>query len=146
MIKNKGGRPTDFTEELGKEICHKLAITPVGLGTLCKQNPHWPARQTIHEWRLKHKEFADNYAKAKAAQIEILVEECFEIADDTSYDTIQTESGNEVCNTEYVNRSRLRIDIRKWYASKLAPKIYGDKTDHKHDITIRQEDALKELE
>jgi hypothetical protein len=32
-------------------------------------------------------------------------------------------------NKEWTNRSRLRIDARKWVASKLKPKVYGDKTD-----------------
>ena len=32
-------------------------------------------------------------------------------------------------NGDAVQRSRLRIDTRKWYASKLAPKKYGDKLD-----------------
>ena len=32
-------------------------------------------------------------------------------------------------NSEYVQRSRIRIDTRKWIASKLKPKKYGDKVD-----------------
>ena len=38
-----------------------------------------------------------------------------------------------VCITEehadMVERSRLMMEARKWYASKLAPKKYGDKID-----------------
>jgi hypothetical protein len=30
---------------------------------------------------------------------------------------------------EHINRSRLRVDTRKWYLSKLAPKRYGEKVD-----------------
>ncbi|WP_367379929.1 hypothetical protein [Legionella quinlivanii] len=30
-----------------------------------------------------------------------------------------------MCNSEFIARSRLRINTRKWLASKLAPKIYG---------------------
>lgn len=36
-----------------------------------------------------------------------------------------TEQGNRRCDAEFIARSRLRIDTRKWLASKLAPKIYG---------------------
>jgi hypothetical protein len=32
-------------------------------------------------------------------------------------------------NHDHINRARLRIDTRKWVASKLAPKIYGDKKE-----------------
>ena len=37
-----------------------------------------------------------------------------------------------------VNLLRLRIDARKWYASKVAPKKYGDKieTTHRGDVTV----------
>jgi hypothetical protein len=30
-------------------------------------------------------------------------------------------------NNEFVARSKLRVDSRKWILSKLLPKIYGDK-------------------
>ena len=30
-------------------------------------------------------------------------------------------------NGEYIQRSRLRVDARKWAASKMAPKKYSDK-------------------
>ena len=45
-----------------------------------------------------------------------------DIADDTSKDT-------GFAGSVAVARSRLRIDARKWLASKLAPKKYGDKID-----------------
>ena len=32
-------------------------------------------------------------------------------------------------NGENIQRSRLRIDTRKWLMSKLNPKVYGDKLD-----------------
>ena len=35
----------------------------------------------------------------------------------------------EVENKEWTNRSKLRVDARKWVASKLKPKKYGDKLD-----------------
>ena len=45
-----------------------------------------------------------------------------------------------------VARDRVRVDIRKWAMSKIAPKKYGDKVEHTGDLTVRYEDALKELE
>ena len=38
----------------------------------------------------------------------------------------------KVVDQEHIGRSRLRIDTRKWAASKLAPKKYGDKLDLNH--------------
>lgn len=100
----------------------------------------------IYRWRWKHEEFRQMYEEAKKHQVELLVDECIDIADNVYKDDIISEAGNQVCNAEYINRSRLRIDTRKWLASKLAPRIYGDKTHNIIDATLRPEDALKELE
>ena len=35
--------------------------------------------------------------------------------------------GKEIINQDVIARSRLRVDARKWIASKLLPKKYGDK-------------------
>ena len=58
-----------------------------------------------------------------------------EIADDGRNDwmEVETKKGSYVSlNSEAVARSRLRIDQRKWYLSKLAPKKYGEKLDIEH--------------
>ena len=63
-----------------------------------------------------------------------MVEEGMEIADDSSDDIkINKQTGEEYLNTEFVQRSRLRFDARKWAASKLDPKKYGDKLDLTND-------------
>ena len=40
-----------------------------------------------------------------------------------------------------VSRDRLRVDTRKWYLSKVLPKLYGDKVEVEHsgipEITVR---------
>jgi len=124
------GRPTDYSEELAREICQNIASSSKGLKTLCEENPHFPTRQTIHAWRINKPEFSYMYINAKISQVETLVDECLDIADDSTYDTITktTKNGDEyeAHNTEWANRSRLRIDTRKWLAQKLAPKIYGE--------------------
>ena len=69
----------------------------------------------------------DRYARAKADQADFLAEELLEIADDSAEDEIFTEEGKRLENREFINRSRLRVDTRKWIACKLLPKIYGEK-------------------
>ena len=55
-----------------------------------------------------------------------------EIADDGRNDWIvrlrKDGSTETVVDNEAVQRSRLRIDTRKWLLSKLSPKKYGDVT------------------
>ena len=52
------------------------------------------------------------------------------IADDSSSDVTTDKDGKEIINHENIQRSRVRIDARKWIASKLLPKRYGDKLQH----------------
>lgn len=126
----KNGRPSIYTEELGKRICDAVATSSLGLDDLCELNSDFPIPNTIYEWRISNKKFGEMYARAKQNQVEVLVDEIIKIADDTSRDTIIKKNSDgedyEVCNSEWINRSRLRVDTRKWLAAKLAPRIYGD--------------------
>lgn len=124
--KAKVGRPTDYSVELAALICERVATTTLGLERLCAAHDDLPSKFTVNLWRYRYPEFSTQYAMAKLTQADLLAEECLEIADDTSQDTkIDPETGYEVCNTEFIARSRLRIDTRKWLAAKLLPKQYG---------------------
>lgn len=127
--KKQRGRPTDYTQELADLICELVASTTCGLIKLCKNNPELPDKATINRWRHRFPDFRAQYALAKCEQADLLAEECLEIADDDTYDTKITPEGNEVCNTEFIARSRLRVDTRKWLASKLLPKQYGQHSE-----------------
>lgn len=121
----KNGRPSTYTPELAKEICDTIASSSKGLKRLCGDNPHWPNKDTIFTWLKNNHKFSDQYAQAKRYQIETFIDEILEIADNSSQDSLINEHGTIVCNSEFIARSRLRIDTRKWLASKLVPKIYG---------------------
>ena len=134
--KNKVGRPSDYCEEVIQEICLRLSFGE-GLVKICKDE-HLPARQTVISWLFKHKEFADRYAQAREAQADFLLEELLDIADDTQGDTYTDAKGNVRVDHENINRSRLRVDTRKWVITKLAPKKYGDRVEEvaKEELTI----------
>jgi hypothetical protein len=144
-MKNKGGRPTKYTPELAAEICKVISSNSRSLVSLCKENPHWPDRSKIYEWLHKFTEFRDCYAQAKRQQIEALVDDILQISDDKSEDYIVGDDGMTF-NATAIQRARLMVDTRKWFASKLAPKIYGDKVQHEGTVGIKHSDALKELE
>ena len=57
-----------------------------------------------------------------------MFEDMFDIADDSTDDFIQTEGGRKL-NSENIQRSKLRVDTRRWALSKMQPKKYGDKLD-----------------
>ena len=71
-------------------------------------------------------EFAVRYARAMELRCERMAEEILEIADDSSNDWMERE-GLIVPDHENVQRSRLRVDSRKWVLSKLMPRKYGDR-------------------
>jgi hypothetical protein len=56
-----------------------------------------------------------------------------EISDDGRNDWMQRrgndERGGWELNGEHIQRSRVRIDTRKWLLSKMLPKVYGDKSE-----------------
>lgn len=125
---SKMGRPTKYSEKIADEICRLIANSNRGLSSICKE-PGMPDRATVHVWINKHKDFHNKYARAKEDQADFLAEEMLSIADDGTNDTTQNDFGKEIENREWTNRSRLRVDTRKWIASKLKPKRWGDRLD-----------------
>lgn len=125
------GRPSEYTEAVALQICERLADGE-SLRAICRDE-HMPGRSTVFQWLAANKSFADQYAHAREAQADALFEDILEIADDNSGDVkVVGDDEREVCNTEFVQRARLRVDARKWMASKLAPKKYGEKLDLSH--------------
>ncbi|MCX7126215.1 MAG: hypothetical protein NTU49_10915 [Gammaproteobacteria bacterium] len=122
----KPGRPINYTPKLAEEICGIIASSNKGIKRLCNGRENLPCPSTVYHWLFAHKEFRRQYIHAKQMQIEVLVDEIMQIANDDSLDTVINEDGNAIINHQYVQRSRLQIDIRKWLASKLTPRIYGN--------------------
>lgn len=143
--KTKRGRPTVYTPDLAKEICDHIASTSQGTKKLCKEKQHWPCQDTLFTWLKIHPEFSEQYARAKKCQIDVLVDEILEIADDASHDQFTNNEGRIVINFQAVNRARLKIDTRKWLACKLVPKIYGQKPDNESEFNSQFLQEAKEL-
>jgi hypothetical protein len=130
-----------YTDEIAAEICEVIAQSSKGLRQLCEENPNWPRATTIKKWRREIPSFTTLYARAKAEQADLLAEEILEIADNIEHDFEVDEDGKVYARHDHINRARLRIDTRKWYASKLAPKIYGDNKETK----ANDEDAISQF-
>lgn len=139
--KNLGGRPSKYNKEIADKICHIISISTDGLRKICKNNPEFPTSETILEWRIRFPEFSSQYDLAKKHQADLLVEEILEIADDDSGDYIYTDDGVRM-NSEFVARSKVKIEARKWIACKLLPKVYGDKLQTENVHEMKHEDRL----
>lgn len=127
-------RPSDFTQATADIICQRLA-SGESLRAICRDE-EMPGSTTIFRWLASDEEaykgFREQYARAREAQADALADEILEISDDGTNDWMERKNadgsiGDIILNGEHVQRSRLRVDARKWYAGKVAPKKYGDK-------------------
>ncbi len=98
------------------------------------------AASTFLRWCDARPPLAERYARAREAQFDAWADEILEISDDGSNDTYE-DDGRTLTNQDVVQRSRLRVDSRKWLLSKLKPERYGDKKEVngnlKGDFTCR---------
>lgn len=130
-VPNLGGRPSIYSDELASEICERL-VNGESLNSICKDKS-MPCVATIFSWLDKKPEFLKRYEFARENQADTLADQMIDIADDGRNDWMEKKDAEGNCigwqvNGEYVQRSRLRLDARKWIASKLKPKKYGEKT------------------
>lgn len=125
--RHPGGRPSIRTPELVEDLLTRLRCGET-LRSICR-DPAMPGRETVFRWMHQDKEFRDQYAEAREIGLDSMFDEALEIADDTSQDTLTDEEGRERLNSEWVQRSRLRIDTRKWYLARAMPKKYGEKVE-----------------
>jgi hypothetical protein len=127
-------KPSSYTPKLALEICQLIA-NGESLRSIVKRDG-MPCRATVQTWCLEHPEFAAKYEVAQSLRADQLFDECLEIADDSSHDTV-TKIGKDgepydAPNTEHINRSRLRVDTRKWVCGRMSPKKYGDRAVLEH--------------
>jgi hypothetical protein len=133
-----------YTEEqrikIIDDICDKISEGRSLRDVLRDDN--MPDRTSFFNWIKDNKERINQYARACEARADYIFDEMFEIADNASNDFTkrQIAEGVEVeqLNSEHIQRSRLRIDQRKWALSKMQPKKYGEKieVENKHSGSI----------
>ena len=104
------GRPSEFTQEIADEICARVVDSDYGLEQIC-QADDLPSARTVFRWLAANEAFRQQYARAKEMQ-----------------GHVQADRGlKDALTATDASLGRLRFDARKWAASKLAPKVYGDK-------------------
>jgi len=120
--KRPHGRPTKYTEALAAEICERLSLGE-SLNRICKDD-HMPTEPCVLDWVDDDREgFSLRYVRARERQADAYANQIMAIADDPDED---------------VQRSKLRVDARKWVAARLLPRTWGDRTavDIKGEATI----------
>ena len=126
----KIGRPSGYTKEIGHGICTQLAEGK-SLRTIIK-GMSGVSMSMVMRWLNdeRFREFREQYARAREMQAEVMADEIMDISDEDPMEELTTKAGKIVKrDSAGVNRNRLRVDARKWIASKLLPKKYGDRLD-----------------
>lgn len=130
MAGKKGQAPrVEFSQALFDSICKRIAdgksVRQACSGT------DMPDRATFNGWRKRTPELQAQYDLACIEREEVYFEQIIEIADDSSGDAMDVD-GLNIANPEFTQRSKIRIDARKWALARMNRKKYGDRllTEH----------------
>ncbi len=139
-------RPSLYTPELAERICELIAEGyPLHRFDERDDVPH---QATVCRWLDSNPEFCEQYARARSLLADRFAEQVVTIADEADPTTMKG-----------IEHARTRMDARKWAASKMAPKKYGDlrrteltgagggaiETKQHVDLTGLPDDVLAEL-
>lgn len=136
--KHAGGRPSIYTQDLASRICAEMA-KGASLRSICTAEG-MPSVATVMNWLAQKPEFLAYYARAREERAEWHFEDTLEIADDGRNDWMDSndpENPGYRANHEHIARSKLRIDTRKWFLSRMFPKKYGEKFEVESVQTIQ---------
>jgi|GEM_PF-844518 len=160
-VTKKLGRPSDFTPELGMEICCRM-MAGNSLRKVCAADD-MPSKTAVFHWLAKgdsdnpdaeYKIFRDQYARACELRREFRFEQLEEELEDKVMTPLMVDGlplvlDGEVVKTmtaQSVQFGRLMLDAFKWQASKENPKKYGEKVQTEHSGTIGLTNILDEID
>lgn len=100
---------------------------------ICRENEDMPTRHYLYKWLTATPELKERYIQARKTGMELVMDECIDIADGTDEDML-----------EDVQRSKLRIETRMKYAAKIDPDRFGDKKQVDTTVTIDISEAIRQ--
>lgn len=157
----KMGAPSRYSKALAEQVCQRIAdgesVRSIGRDT------KMPDKTTIIRWLLAtttviqedgselqvatYPDFRTHYEHARQVSYQLMADSLTDIADDGTNDFMMRQSNSgeeyEVQNHEVLARSRLRVDTRKWFLSKVLPKMYGDKIVQEHQGEVKHTGVIE---
>jgi hypothetical protein len=110
----KLGRPRTLDRlAIVKQVCRAISKGD-SVKDACREAGIRPAR--LHEWTREDSVLAAVYARAREQQAHSLAERAIAVS--------REAFGRD---TAGVQAARLEVDTLKWYVSKIAPRLYGDR-------------------
>lgn len=134
MEERKTGRPTLKTQELLDEFCRRIGEGR-SVASVCKDED-MPEDRAIWRWLARDEVFSRDYARAVQARAMAHADRILDVSQAVLAGKVPPEA------------ARVALDGMKWTASRLLPKLYGDRTqieatvNHTHALHL---EALKEL-
>lgn len=127
-----------------------------------------PEQACVFKWLQDFDDFAKMYTRARDVQADVLADEIIHLSNTCRKGTVITEKlgpespdgsqvviERKVVTEDMIERTRLQIDARKWWAARVAPQRYGDRLAHQMldekgkparlEITVTRVEKTKEL-
>ena len=125
------GAPNYSAKDRARIIEHVLTELSGGraVSRILREDDGMCPKSTFWNWCFVDEELMGKVARARENGVECVMDETLEIADDRSRDTLKAKDGSDIADTEWISRSRLRVDTRHKYAQMIAPRKYGPKLD-----------------
>jgi hypothetical protein len=130
----RAGMPYD--PNLGDAICAQIADGKT-LAEICSTDG-MPSTDTLYKWLAAAPHFTASYARARDQCMDRWADEIIAIADDAAGDYYEDDQGNQKFDNQNPQRSKLRIDTRKWVMSKISRR-YADKVEIEQTVTLQDE-------
>jgi hypothetical protein len=132
-IRRPFNRPRVYNRQLAEKILIKLS-SGKSLTSILKEDG-MPVYSTVMRWIWQESEyqewFSNSYKIAREQQAEYMIDHMQDIADDGTNDYTESVGKDGKTYTRFdsenVQRSKLRVDARKWIAAHLRPTKYGDR-------------------
>ena len=123
--KHPGGRPVVFgiDNPCWQTMCQQISEGK-SLSSVLRSNEGMPSYHCVMLMVKNSPEFRTMYEKAIENRADRLAEEILELADEQMPDGLEGPLASA-----WVQQKRMQVDARKWVASKLKPKVYGDRID-----------------
>lgn len=127
-------RPSQYDSDVGGELCRRLS-SGRSLRDIC-EDIEMPTIEKVFDWIQLVDSFAQQYARARSTQAEVLADEIISLSNNCRLGEIVTIKDGPLgietrtVTADMIERSKLQIQARQWFASKVAPHKYGDRVAH----------------
>lgn len=132
-----------FSDEVFQSILNRIS-SGESVASICSDED-MPSQRSFYNWLNDSDELVQSYVRAREAQADHIFDEILDIADNASNDWMarsgEKSDGYEL-HGEHIQRSKLRIEARKWMAGKMAPKKYGDRVQLEHDGAVKVDHSI----